>query len=407
MQNTDANLTRLHVNELRIGMRVCRLETLNNESPFLLDIIDIRTQAQIQQIQKVCDYVYVDSKSQKAQHGYIPTRSSNAEKQLSFARAFGQIESNRQNTINLIKSVFDDIRFGNQLNVTSVKEAVSKCVEDVLHQTDAMLLLMQLKDKNEYTAQHSMNVCVLSILLGRQINLSIENLNNIGICGLLHDIGKMKIPQEILNKPGSLDENEINIMRKHTAYGRDVLISARNIYPGTVDVAYSHHELLDGKGYPRGLGHESISDFTKIVTIVDNYDAITSDRVYRSSKSHVDALAELIKGMNSHFDSNYVTQFINCIGFYPQGNFVELSSGDIGVVVEQNKKDRLKPKILLILDSNKNHVEHRILDLGLNPVDEGGNNYRVRKMIKPDDYGINFRDLYNQGIFTNSYQMAG
>lgn len=398
--------TRIHVNELRIGMRVIELEILHGSSPFLLDIIDVRTQADIQAIQKICDYVFIDVKWQKTQHGYIPTRQSDSVKHLGFARAFEQTSNTFQKTGNLIKTVFDDIRFGNQLSVSAVKQAVAECVDQALENPDAMLLLTQLKNQDEYTAQHSMNVCVLSILLGKELGFNLDELNKIGTCGLLHDIGKMKVPLEILNKPGKLEDDELQVMRKHTVYGRDVLMSARQLFSGTVDVAFGHHEHLDGSGYPRGIDAAGISSFTRVVAVVDAYDAITSDRVYQRGRPHLIALGILVKGMSSHFEGQYVTQFINCIGFYPQGNIVELNSGDVGLVVEQNKTDRLKPKILLILDGNQQPVQRKILDMALNPRDNNGQLYRVKQIIRPQDHTIDLHQLYQEGAFTKAYPLA-
>jgi len=403
MSNSENGETRIHVYELKIGMRVSRLEVLNNESPFLFDVIEIKSSADIQAIQKICDYVFIDVGRQKSQHGDIPTRSSDSIKQLSFARSFKQTSNVFHQTGALIKTVLDDIRFGNQFSVEAVKTAVSQTVDQVLENKDAMLLLTQLKNQDEYTAQHSMNVCVLSILLGRELKLSVKELNDLGLCGLLHDVGKMKVPLEILNKPGKLEDKELIIMRKHTDFGRNVLISARNLYPGAVDVAYSHHERIEGGGYPRGVDSSALSVFTKIVTVVDTYDAITSDRVYQTGQSHLVALGILVKGMNTQFESNYITQFINCIGFYPQGNLVELSNGEAALVIEQNKTDRLKPKLLIVLDENKNPTDRKILDLASKPLDVNNQPYRIKQILKARDYGIDLIKFHEENAFTKYY----
>ncbi len=403
MSKSENSETRIHVNELRIGMRVSRLEVLENESPFLFDVIDIKTVADIRAIQKVCDYVFIDVMSQKNQHGHIPTRASDSLKQLSFARSFQQTSNTFHQTGALIKSVLDDIRFGNQFSVESVKEVVAKCVTEVLENTDAMLLLTQLKNQDEYTAQHSMNVCVLSILLGRELKLSVTELNDLGLSGLLHDIGKMKVPLEILNKPGFLEDAEMDIMRKHTVFGRDVLISARNLFPGAVDVAHGHHEKIQGGGYPRGVDGTALSVFTKIVAVVDTYDAITSDRVYQTGKPHLTALGILVNEMGKHFEGNYVTRFINCMGFYPQGNLVELNSGEVALVVEQNKADRLKPKLLIILDADKKPTDKKILDLASNAINANNQPYRVKQIVRARDYDIDLIKLHDEGAFTKAY----
>lgn len=401
------SLTRIHVYELRIGMTVCRLEVLNNESPFLFDRLFIQTQADIQAIQAICDYVFIDASWQKTFTGAIPTHKTNATTQLRFARSFGKATDAVKGTTILIKTAMDDIRFGNPLNVEAIKTAVSDCVDNILENPDAMLLLTQLKERDEYTSQHSMNVCILSVLLGRELQLSNFELNQLGMCGLMHDIGKAKVPLEILNKPDKLDDAEMLTMRKHTVYGRDVLMSARNIYAGAVDVAFSHHEHLNGNGYPRGITDTGLSMFTKIVAVVDAYDAITSSRCYQDGKNHLAAIGILVKAMNSHFESAYVTKFINCIGFYPQGNLVELSSGEVAIVVEQNKKDRLKPKLLLLLDPNKNKCQEKILDLACNPLDAHNNAYKIKQIVSAQEYNINIREYVDKGVFTRAHPVVG
>jgi HD-GYP domain-containing protein (c-di-GMP phosphodiesterase class II) len=404
MSDRENGIIRIHVYELRIGMWISRLETLEKDSSFYFEQFDVKSQADIQAIQSVCDYVFIDVERQKRSHGSIPTGKTAIKQQLGFARSFDQAAQTYQKTSDLIKSVMDDIRFGNQLNVTAVKTAVSDCVDKVLENADAMLLLTQLKNMDQYTSQHCLNVCILSILIARELKLSIKELNDIGLCGLLHDIGKMKIPLDILNKPGKLEGEELAIMRRHAGFGRDILMSARSIYPGAVDVAYTHHEHLTGTGYPRGVDKTALSMFTRIVAVADTYDAITSDRVYQKGRPHLIALGILTKAMHVEFDGKVVTQFINCIGFYPQGNVVELSSGEIGIVVEQNIRDRLKPKILLMLDQDKKAVNERILDLMLNVSDSNGAPYKIRQIVRPEDYHIDLIKFHQDGKFTQHYE---
>ncbi len=406
MPKRENGAMRIHVYELRIGMCVCRLEMPKEESPFLFYRFDIKTQADIQAIQSVCDYVLIDVSRQRQNESDVvisTEKKTVPKKRLSFALSFEQSALTYRHAGNLIKSVMDDIRFGNPLRVKEIKEAASQCVEKVLENSDAMLLLTQLKHQDHYTAQHSLNVCILAILLGRELKFSSEDLNSIGLCALLHDIGKTKVPLEILNKPGKLDDEELEIMRKHPEFGRDILMAAQNIVHDAADVAYGHHENLVGTGYPRGLNNNRLSSFTKIVAVVDAYDAITSDRVYQKGRPHFMALDILIKGMNAEFDAAFVIQFINCIGYYPQGNLVELSNGEIGIVAEQNKNDRLKPKILLVLDKHKKTVNERILDLALDVSDANGVPYEIKKIVRPEDYDFDLVGFHEEGKFTWNY----
>ena len=237
----DKALINIHVYELKIGMFVSELDIPWEESPFLLQGFDIKSNADIQAIQAVCEYVKINPSLQKTTHGAISSKT-----EASFLKAFESSANTYKDTCSLVKSMMDDIRFGNQLNVKAAKVAVADCVDHVLESPDTMLLFTQLKHQDEYTSQHSLNVCILSILLARHLQYPLKDLNDVGLCGLLHDMGKMKVPPEILNKPGKLTDDEMAIMKSHTTLGRDVLMSAREVFPGAVDVAYTHHEQLNG-----------------------------------------------------------------------------------------------------------------------------------------------------------------
>lgn len=398
----EQGLIKLHVYELRVGMFVSKLEIPWQESPFLFEGFDLKTQADIKAVQDVCDYVYIDPAWQKQVHGAAVTRDSSPEKKLDYNQAFAKSQQVYQQTSVLVKSLMDDVRFGNTLNTEGAKAAVADCVDRIIENPDAMLLLTQLKNQDEYTSQHSLNVCLLAIMLGRYQKKSVEELNDLGICGLLHDMGKMKVPIEILNKPGKFTDDEMQVMKKHTTWGRDIVMSARGVFPGAVDVVYGHHEHLDGGGYPRGIKGSGITRYTRIVAIVDAYDAITSNRVYQKGRLHLEAVNILTKARNSHFDSHFVIQFIDCMGIYPVGNLVEMSNGEVGVVIEKNSKNKTRPKVLLLLDAQKQPQQNRIIDMATDAKDQAGENYRIYKVLHSDDYGIDLKEFHDAGGFNRA-----
>ncbi len=389
---------RIHVYELKIGMFVSELDIPWEQSPFSLQGFDLKSLADIKAVQDVCDYVVIDPARQKRIHGAISNKPA-----PSFLKAFEDSETSYQKTSSLVKGMMDDIRFGNQLNAKDAKQAVAECVENVLKMPNTMLLLTQLKNQDEYTSQHSLNVCILSILLARHMDYSVEEINRIGLCGLLHDMGKAKVPEEILNKPGKLTADELKIMNSHTTLGRNILMSARDVYPGTVDVAYTHHERLDGKGYPRGLNHEGISLYARLVAVVDAYDAITSDRVYQKGRLHLQAIAILTQARETQFDSTVVLKFIDCLGIYPVGNAIEMKNGEVGVVIEANLNNKTKPKILMLMDAEKNFIDSRILELAKNPADKNGEPYRIHKVLRKGEYGIDLYEFNQQGGFSKAF----
>ena len=385
---------RIHVYELKIGMFISALDIPWEQSPFLLQGFDLKTQADIKAVQDVCDYVMIDPAQQKLVHGEI---SSNPKK--SFLDAFEGSKQVYEQTSSLVKDMMDDIRFGNQLNAKAAKDAVAECVDQVLESPNTMLLLTQLKNQDEYTSQHSLNVCILSILFAKHLGYSLEELNHIGLCGLLHDMGKMQVPSEVLNKPGRLTTDEEKVMQSHTTLGRNIIMSARDVFPGAVDVAYTHHEQLDGGGYPRGLSGESISIYARIICIVDAYDAITSDRVYKKGRLHLQAISVLTQARKKHFDGSLVLKFIDCIGIYPVGNAVEMKNGEVGVVIEANLANKTKPKVLMVMNKDKQLIPGFTLELETQPVDSTGNEYGIKKVLRKDEYGFDLYKFNQQGGF--------
>lgn len=398
----EKGLIKLHVYELQLGMFVSQLEIPWQDSPFLLEGFDLKTQADIKAVQDVCDYVYIDTARQKQVHGAALTKSSKLEKKIAFNQAFKESQKTFQQTTNLVKTLMDDVRFGNTLNTEAAKVAVADCVDRIIENADTMLLLTQLKNQDEYTSQHSLNVCLLAVMLGRYQKMSVVELNNLGICGLLHDMGKIKVPLEILNKPGKLTADEMGVMKMHTTWGRDIVMSARNVFPGAVDVAYGHHEQLDGGGYPRGMKASGIAKYTRMVAIVDAYDAITSNRVYQKGRLHLEAVNILTNNRNSHFDSNFVIQFIDCIGIYPVGNLVEMTNGEVGVVIERNSQNKTRPKILLLLDAQKQRQQNRVINLATEERDQVDEVYRIYRVLHSDDYGIDLKKFHEAGGFNHA-----
>lgn len=393
---------KIHVYELKVGMFVSELDIPWEQSPFLLQGFEIKSLADIKAVQNVCDYVVINVARQKNVHGAITNRPTQ-----SFLKGFNNAAATFQQTSSLVKTMMDDIRFGNQLNGLAAKKAVADCVDQVLDAPDAMLLFTQLKNQDEYTAQHSLNVCILSILLARHLGYSVEELNQVGLCGLLHDMGKMKVPSEVLNKPGKLTNEEQRIMRSHTTLGRDVIMSARDVFPGAVDVAYTHHEKLDGSGYPRGLEGSSLSAFTRVVTIVDSYDAITSDRVYRKGRLHLEAVSILTKYRDIQFDAGMLMKFIDCIGIYPVGNLVEMSNGEVGVVIEANPENKTRPKVLMLMDRDKKYINSFLLELASDPVDANKEPYSIKKVLRKGEYGLNLYEFNQQGELKKALTTLG
>ncbi|GAB6141339.1 cyclic di-GMP phosphodiesterase [Methylosoma difficile] len=423
---THASLEKVYTpaSELAVGMFVVELDKPWLESNFPFQGFELKDESMVNAVRRCCDFVYIDlvrtrpqskptpmpvnAKPNKnlaymagmAQFGKPPPKLSTFEKEIANS------EEVYSSAGALVASFMEKISSGGGVDTNMAKKAVAECVNSVLHSPDAVLWLSQLKHKDEYTAQHSLNVCVLSIVLGRHINLSEPNLNLLGLCGMMHDMGKMLVPLDVLNKPGALTPDEALIMQSHTLLGRDLLRSSDGMHPSAVDVAYSHHERLDGKGYPRAIKKVDMSLFNKIVTIADMYDAITSDRVYQKGRTHLEATAILWNMAGLVLDPVLVVKFIESLGVYPPGCLVEMTNSAIGIVVEVNEGARLRPKVIIILDEDKNPVEEKVLDLSQMVTDRAGKIYTIQKIVRGEDCNVDTSKYYQDGVVQKGFNLG-
>lgn len=403
------------VDELMIGMYVTELDRPWLETSFKFQGFEINNEQMLRKLKETCDFVYIDITKQNNRR--LNSDNQARSKQAEFSRAYlnsppppklAAVESEIEHACTLysqarvtVKEFMDKTANGYAIDIKAAKELVAECVASILQSPDATLWFTQLKNKDEYTSQHSLNVCALSIVLGRHINLSIKQLNDVGLCGLMHDMGKMLVPAEILNKPGKLDPEELLIMQSHTSLGYELLRSSPNMYSEAIYTAYNHHERLDGKGYPRRIMGNMISNYTRIVTIADMYDAMTSDRVYQKGRNHLEAV-NILSQAKGQLDPLLVIKFIESIGVYPPGSIVELNTGEIGIVIEVNQAAKLRPKIIILLDKDQNKVSDKILDLNQTAVDECAPACTIRRTVNAEDYGIDKQYYYHQGFLQQS-----
>ena len=396
-KTVERKTIKVHVSELRVGMFVSELDRPWLETPFLLQGFELKTAQDVRAVQDVCEFVYVDVLSvRNLAHAPGPLPTPSPKKSASFQKEIGKAASVQDQTSGVIKGFIDNIKFGRSLDIHIAKAAVSECVSSIIRNSETLMFLTQIKHRDEYTSEHSFNVCVYSILLGRQIGLQADELEQAGVCGLLHDMGKVQIPLEVLNKESQLTQAEFAQIKLHTVYGRDILMSGRSIYSGSVDVAFGHHENLDGTGYPRGLQGHQINLYTKIVSVVDKYDAITSSRVYQQGRDHLEATKILTETAKAKIDPALTMSFISALGVYPSGSVVELTSGEVAVVIEQNPSFRLRPRIAVCRDAEKHQIPIRFVDLAEQSQDNAGRAYAIRRLHRPGAFDIDLRKF--QGL---------
>ena len=399
---------KIHVGDLRVGMFVSKLDRDWLDTPFLLQGFHIEDEEDIDIVAEYCEFVWIDeAKTFKPRNPFEaaplpPARPSYRSHEYEVPvdeehrRIFGTFRRARSIT----KTLLDDIRLGGTINTDSAKETVNECVQSVIRHPDALLWMSRMRDESEYTAEHCLNVCILAIAFGRQLGMSEEDLQNLGMCGLLHDVGKMKVPAAVVDKPARLTPKEMRMMMAHTVHGRNLLLSTPGIYTGAIDVAYSHHERMDGTGYPRGLPGENISRFSRIIAIVDAYDAMTADRCYQAAKTSTEALKIIYQERGKQFDEQLALKFLQTVGLYPAGSVVELYSGEVGIVIESNPRLRHLPKVMLLRDSEKQPLEKDVLiDLSLIEKGELSKQYLIKQVWKDKSFGISMRQYREQGLF--------
>lgn len=402
--------TKIPVSELRMGMFVSKLDRDWLETPFLVQGFLIQSAEDIDVVAEYADFVWVD----KVQQDWVEpekratlttalrpksTYINKVPAQEEHHKALGVYRDARR----LTRTLLDDLRLGGTINSSEAKATVKACVGSIIRNPDALLWMTKIRSQDEYTAEHCLNVCILAIAFGRHLGMSEVELEKLGLCGLLHDVGKMRVPSEVLNKPGALTPKEFNQIKAHTVHGRNLLMSTPGIYDSVVDVAYSHHERLDGNGYPRKLPASGISRFARIIALVDAYDAMTADRCYSAAIPTTEALKIIYKSRGTHFDDALALAFIKSIGLYPPGCIVELRNQLIGIVLETSARYRHLPKIILVHKGEQPLPQERVINLA--EVEQGKleRDYLIKRVHKDGTYGISVRAYQEKGLSFKSF----
>ena len=247
------------------------------------------------------------------------------------------------------------IQMGKQIELAKAFPVVEHIMDSILRNKDAFISLSRIKQKDEYTFQHSVSVCALLVAFCQAMDYEKDIVLEAGLGGLLHDVGKMKVPDHILNKPTTLTESEFEVMKTHSAIGRELLKKTPGMPDTAVVISGQHHERYDGSGYPDKIKKDEISQLGQMASIVDVYDALTSNRIYHKGVEPTTALKRLFEWSKYHFNAELVQRFICLIGIYPVGSLVRLESGMLGVVVNPGSENLLRPVVRLVFDIKREH----------------------------------------------------
>ncbi len=393
-------------------MFVSRLDRPWLDSPFPMHGVKIKTDRDIEMLRRVCSHVWVDtSRGESPDPRYLAFEAPKAS-----AASNGEFERLRKVTWTIeadlkeelkqaaevnteleasITEVMNDLQEGKQIDLERLKDGVDAMIESILRNPSAFVWLREMKQRDRYTYQHALGCAIWAASFGRHLGLEREELRILAMGGMLCDVGKAKLPPELLVKQTPLTAAEVQQLRDHVRLGLEVLGVNPGLSPIIVEMVATHHERYDGSGYPRGLKGDQIPIFGRILGIVDSYDAMTSVRPYAPNRSPHDAINELYQQRGRLFQAELVEQFIQNCGIYPTGTLVELSSGQVAVITEVHSLKRLRPRVMLLLGPDKSPLDRfRELDMGETELDEAGAPLTIKRGLPNGSYGLDPVELF-------------
>lgn len=404
---------KVSIGDVRVGMYVSRLDRPWLETRFLFQGFRIDTAADIEELQRHCEYVYIDVEKGLAATREIDKVIAQREKDK-YAHVFRSVSSvpvypvvtsveeevgasreSRDQMIDVVTNVLDELKAGHSIKLSAVRSSVKNMIASIVRNPDAFFLLSRLKDKDNYAYAHCIDSSGLAVAFGRHLGFSRQDLENLAVGVLLCDVGKLQLSDNLLKKPGRLTDSEYALVRRHVEFGAQTVREMKGSNDEIISIVMHHHERHNGKGYPNQVPGHRIPVNGRIAALVDCYDAITSERAYSQAVSAYDAINMIYEWRDKDFQSDMVEQFIQCIGLFPTGTVVELSTGEVGIVISQNRVRRLRPRVMLVLDKDKIAYEFNpVLDLIDEPEDDDGKRIEILHPLPPGSYGIDISDYY-------------
>ena len=374
-------------------MYVAELDRPWTDTPFMFQGFMLSTQQQLDALKKYCATVIVDLERSAAVETPVP-RIAYPERSP-VEQEIGPAKTAYTNSRTLMRDVISAVRIGRTLDAERLRSAITSMTQSVLRNPDALLLFSQLRAKGEYTESHAIDVSIYMITFGRFLQLEPGQIEFLGYLGLLQDIGKVRLPKELLEKRGRLTIEEFERAKLHVNYSVEILRATPGLPGDLARIAALHHERHDGSGYPKGLRGSEIGMIGSIAAIVDTFDALTVKRPYADPVSPSAAISMLYKWRGVFFDAHLVEQFIRCIGIFPVGSLVELNTGEVGVVIAQNLTKRLLPRVMVIRDAEGNPMQpHKLLDLAREPKATKDETYRILGTLEYGSVPFNPDELF-------------
>jgi len=377
---------KIDVTQLRKGMFICGTDRKWIDIPFFRKKFLITSDKQISTLQEYCEFVYIDTeKGEDVSPAIIEQHNDDTFVDLDSSKQIHEdtlYRKNYEDSQTILSEVLNDVRLGRCVDNPKVRGVVQELIVNIVKDSQTMIGLIQSKDKNDTLARKSVNVCILALAFGKHIGIPKDKMYELGLGALLHDIGMIQIPSRILLKKQPLTPAERTIMEKHTEYGLAILAKTQEIPVNVLKIVHSHHERMDGKGYPQKLQDKEIGLLVRMVTIASVYEALTRERFYTETLTPVAALKYLYTSGKAIFDAQLVEKFIQALGIYPSGCVVVLNSGEIGVVVNVNPQDRLRPTLRIVTNAQKQLLaQESVLELA----DRTTKDIEIIKTLAMDD----------------------
>lgn len=416
---------KIAVRDLKVGMYVCRLDRDWAGTPFALQGLPIDSQDEIDALGRYCEHVYIDIELGLAppdapllgllprdrQHGHRDQRMVREEyddrsvrklqnkitygNTIAFDEELPRAKEVQYKVAEFASRILDDVREGRSISVDDVHVAIKPMVDSVLRNMDAFMWIESLRKNDGYDYSHALNCSALAAAFGRHLGFPEDVLLDLASGGLLLDVGKLRVPAALLACTGPLDADEMVQVRRHVEHGLSVLAGGGGLPASISDMIRTHHERIDGHGYPAGLAEDQIPLLGKIAAVIDAYDAMTSKRVYRNAISRHDALQELYRNRNKLYAAEIVEQFMQCLGVYPTGSLVELSNGCAAIVMAQNPARRLFPRVMVLTSPDKQLETHFVaLDLMRLSEQDKAKGIRIVQTLEPGAHGLDPTELY-------------
>ncbi|MFK7864789.1 MAG: HD-GYP domain-containing protein [Pseudohongiellaceae bacterium] len=389
-------LEKIEAKNIKVGMYMSYPDKPWLETRFLFQGVLLTTEKQVSEVRGECKHIFVDrARSQEIQTARepVPTDGVAAPIIKSVEKEFAAAQEAHAETRGEIEKNLKRLVEGEAINVTRIRNSVKSCVKSIVNNPNALIWLGRLRSKDNYIAEHCLNVGVLAIAFGRHLGMGPDELETLGMCGMLHDVGKLEVDQKILDKPAKLSEEEFAQIQDHCRIGRDILSKDEGIPKTVVEAAFGHHERMDGSGYPRGLRADTLNLYTRMISIVDTYDAITTNRCYDKSRPATEAMKILFSCRSTQFEPVLVEKFIECLGIYPTGSLVELRSGEGAVVIDSNKNSRLKPRVSIVLDEEKHFRAPLIIDTSSDSSEEAERT--IKRVLDENEYPVDLERVFS------------